>query len=78
LEIFNFFRKFESNLKNELRGNSVNISKFLLTAEHHRLLATELPPPIIFTASMHGDTFLSPWRPRSGAGEAGGALSFYK
>jgi len=39
LEIFNFFRKFVSNLQKELSGNSVNILKNQFEAERHLLLA---------------------------------------
>jgi len=43
LEIFNFFRKFESNLKNGLSGNSVNNSKIRFEATGAtQLLAADL------------------------------------
>jgi len=36
LEIFNFFRKFESNLKNRLSGSSVNNSKIKIDIAAYR------------------------------------------
>ena len=40
MKIFNFFRKFESNLKNGLSGSSVNISKIKIDGpeEHEELI----------------------------------------
>ena len=38
-EIFNFFRKFGSNLKNRRSGKSVNTSKIQITTGRHRLTA---------------------------------------
>jgi len=51
LEIFNFFRKFVSNLQNKRSGNSVNTLKIKTKPSATSLLAagaTQLPPPIVF------------------------------
>ena len=50
MEIFNFFRKFESNLKNGLSGSSVNISKINIhlsaCRRRHADVATDLISPL--------------------------------
>ena len=78
MEIFNFYRKFESNLKNGLSGNSVNISKI----NRNRTTPPCSPPScrrrLIFTACSRGDTPMSPWRTRSCAVDAERLLSRYK
>ena len=50
MEIFNFFRKFESNLKNGLSGSSVNISKINIhlsaCRRRHADVAADLISPL--------------------------------
>ena len=78
LEIFNFFRKFLSNLKNRLSGSSVNNAKFKNYIAAHRRRHAVCLPPTFFAAFTRGNTPMSPWRTRPCAGDVGRLLPGYK
>ena len=65
LEIFNFFRKFVSNLQNGLSGNSVNIWKSVWEAGRHLLLAADAAELVLAGSSWRHVAACSAWACRS-------------